>query len=63
LAATSAGRRGGKKSPMGKAGGQAVPPEMKKKPASMGVFSRTNNDGNLATRERPDRRPRRRDLF
>ena len=45
---------------MGRAGGQAVPPEMKRKPASMGVFSRANSDGNLATRERPDRRPKRR---
>lgn len=47
---------------MGKAGGQAVPPEMKRKPASMSVFSRMNSDGNLATRERPDRRPKRRGL-
>lgn len=41
-----------------KAGGMGTPPEMRKKPASSGVFSRTNNDGNLATREKPGRRPK-----
>lgn len=41
-----------------KAGGMGTPPEMRKKPASSGVFSRVNNDGNLATREKPGRRPK-----
>lgn len=58
----SSGKKDAKKSPMGKAGGQAVPPDMKRKPAAMGVFSRANSDGNLATRERPDRRPKKRGL-